>query len=312
MKTRPDPCSTDRDTRILIIDDDAALLQALPHTIRMDLEGVTVETSDSAPQALERIASTDFDVIVTDIKMPHMDGLTLLNEIIKVRPDTPTLLMTGNGEQELAVQAVQQGAYAFITKPMDRKYFLAWLRRALQTRELKRQVVEQQEALCRDAMALQAELAQRLRAEDALRESEMKFRSVVQSANDAIVLADEAGAIMLWNLGAQVIFGYTEAEIVGKPLTMLLPPRYHAGHRRGLDQMRTGSESTVGGRTIELHGRRKDGHEFPIELSMGNWRTADSIFYCGIIRDITERKRADKARAQLETLIQKSDDAIIT
>jgi PAS domain S-box-containing protein len=299
---------SNRPARILIIDDDPALLEALPDTVRMHLEGAAVETSGSAQTALELIASIDYEVIVTDIRMPQIDGLTLLAEIMKIRPDTPTLLITGHGEEAIAVQAVQRGAYAFLTKPMDRNYFVAWVRRALQTRELQRRLSAQQEALKLHAAALQAELIQRQRVEEALRESEMKFRSVVQSANDAIVLADSMGTVLLANLSAQLLFGYPEAEIVGKPLTLLMPPRYHALHARGLERMQAGGESTIIGRTLELHGVRKDGLEFPIELSLGSWRTAESILYCGIIRDITERKRAEKTRAQLAALMKASDE----
>ena len=83
--------------RVLVVDDDSALLEALPETVRLRLEGVEVETCDSAPEALARIEGNDYDVIVSDIKMPGMDGLALLAEIKQRRPSTPTLLITGHG-----------------------------------------------------------------------------------------------------------------------------------------------------------------------------------------------------------------------
>src|SRR5213076_3192066 len=76
---------------VLIVDDDPALLEALPETLRLRMNGVTVDTADSAAAALDRIASQDYDAIVTDIKMPGMDGLALLSEIRARRPDTPIL-----------------------------------------------------------------------------------------------------------------------------------------------------------------------------------------------------------------------------
>jgi DNA-binding NtrC family response regulator len=133
--------------RVLLVDDDLALLQALPEALRLRMSGVTVDTADSAAAALNRIDAWDYDVIVTDIKMPGMDGLALLAEIRTRRPDTPTLIITGHGEHELVVQALRGGAYDFIQKPIDRDYFVASLRRAIQKRELSCKVREQQLAL---------------------------------------------------------------------------------------------------------------------------------------------------------------------
>jgi len=135
--------------RVLIVDDDPALLQALPETVRTRLNGMIVETADSAKAALGRIATVEYDAIISDIKMPGMDGLALLQEIGQRWPETPTLLITGHGEHELAVQALRGGAYDFIQKPIERDYFLASLQRAIQVRQLRRQVAEQQAALAR-------------------------------------------------------------------------------------------------------------------------------------------------------------------
>jgi CheY-like chemotaxis protein len=96
--------------RILVVDDDPALLKALPETVRLRLDGVDVDTCDSAPEALERVRRTDYDVIVSDIKMPGMDGLALLAEIKQLRPSTPTLLITGQGEGGFSVVGVRGGA----------------------------------------------------------------------------------------------------------------------------------------------------------------------------------------------------------
>src|SRR5437867_7308824 len=106
--------------RVLIVDDDAALLQALTEALRLRMGVVTVDTADSAAAALDRIAARDYDAIVTDIKMPGMDGLALLAEIRAHRPDTPTLMITGHGEHALAIHALRGGAYDFIQKPIDR------------------------------------------------------------------------------------------------------------------------------------------------------------------------------------------------
>lgn len=146
---------------VLIVDDDNALLQALPQALSLRIPGIQVETSDSAVEALKQIQQYDYDAIVTDVKMPGMDGLALLTRIKEIRPETPALLITGHGEHDLAIQALRGGAYDFIQKPIDRDYFVAALQRAIQTYGLRRQVQEQQLALERYAQSLETLVQER-------------------------------------------------------------------------------------------------------------------------------------------------------
>ena len=140
---------------ILLVDDDAALLQALPQALHLRIDDIKIDTSDSAWAAVKLIEENDYDAIVSDIKMPGMDGLALLAKIQELRPNTPTLLITGHGEHDLAVQALRGGAYDFIQKPIDRDYLVAALQRAVQTRQLRRKVYEQQLALELHAKSLE-------------------------------------------------------------------------------------------------------------------------------------------------------------
>jgi diguanylate cyclase (GGDEF)-like protein/PAS domain S-box-containing protein len=154
-----------------------------------------------------------------------------------------------------------------------------------------------------------------MQTEEALRESEMRFRSVAESASDAIVAADMRGHIISWNRGAESIFGYSEDEVVGKSLSMLMPERFRAMHEAGIARVAEHgpSASRIMGSTAEVVGLRKDGREFPLELSLATWDTPSGRFFSGIIRDITERKKAEnKIRALLETapdpIVEVSDD----
>ena len=148
-------------SHVLIVDDDAALLQALPEALKLRMSELMVDTADSAAAALDRIAAQDYNAIVTDIKMPGMDGFALLDEIRARRPDTPTLMITGHGERALAVKALRRGACDFVQKPIDRDYFVALLRRAIQMNELSRQVKQQQLALERRADELERTVEER-------------------------------------------------------------------------------------------------------------------------------------------------------
>src|SRR5437870_4939135 len=148
---------------VLLVDDDLALLQALPEALRLRMGGVKIDTADSAEAELGLMAARNYDAIVTNIKMPGIDGLELLAEIRTQRPDTPTVMITGHGEHDLVVQALRGGAYDFIQKPIDRDHFVASLSRAIQMRELSRRVKEQQTALERHLNDLEAIVKERTR-----------------------------------------------------------------------------------------------------------------------------------------------------
>jgi len=129
----------------------------------------------------------------------------------------------------------------------------------------------------------------------ALRQSEERFRSMTQTAIDAIISADSRGRIISWNLGAQTIFGYREEEIINQPLTILMPERYRAAHQGGVNGRRSSGKVPFVGRTMELHGLRKDSEKFPLELSMSRWEAEGKSGYTAIIRDISDRQAVTQA-----------------
>lgn len=136
-------------------------------------------------------------------------------------------------------------------------------------------------------------LAELESTEEALREGEEKFRNIARTAVDAIILADSNGDIILWNASAQRIFGYTEEEIRGKPLTVLMPEQYRDGHQKGMERVKSTGKSSYFGKITEMQGLRKDRNIFPIELSVSMWRSGKETFFSGIIRDITKRKELE-------------------
>ena len=164
---------------VLVVDDDTALLEALPQALSLRLTAIKVDTSDSALNALALIQEHDYDAIVSDIKMPGMDGLALLQKIQELRPDTPTLLITGHGEHDLAVQALRGGAYDFIQKPIDRDYMVAALNRAIQTRRMRHQLAEQQRALELHALSLERIVENRTRELVEANATKDKFLSMI-------------------------------------------------------------------------------------------------------------------------------------
>ena len=154
------------------------------------------------------------------------------------------------------------------------------------------------------------DITQRKLAEEKLRDSEEQFRSVVGMASDAVIVADERGIIRVWNEASEKIFGYAEAEAVGQPLTLIMPEEYHRPHAAGLKRLLDTGVGPLMGKTVELTGRRKDGSEFPVELSLTNRRTAKGLVFTAILRDITERKHNEEALRESEERLRQLTENI--
>ncbi len=147
--------------------------------------------------------------------------------------------------------------------------------------------------MARALVVFRENLSRTVQAEERLK-SEARYQALVESANDAIVTADSVGNIVGWNRYAEIIFGYTEAEAIGQPLTLLIPTRYRERHLAGMGRVLSGGEPHIIGKTVEVDGLRKDQGEFPMELSLVKWEIAEGRFVTGTIRDITARRAAER------------------
>ncbi len=149
----------------------------------------------------------------------------------------------------------------------------------------------------------QARIAREMEAKNqALTESEARYRQLTESSLDAVVLADAAGRIALFNHAAERIFGYQASEVIGQPVTILVPPKFREAHTRGLTRFVETRVARLVGRTVELRALRKSGEEFPIELSLNAIDSAGELQFIGSIRDQTERHRMREMLVQSEKL----------
>jgi PAS domain S-box-containing protein len=139
------------------------------------------------------------------------------------------------------------------------------------------------------------DISERTEMTRALAASEHRMEAILATANDAIVSIDDRGRVVLWNRGASEMFGFTAEDMVGQPITAVIPERFRGPHEEGIKRVSSGGERHVIGQTVELAGLHSDGREFPIELSLATWETDGRTYYSGIIRDITERKVAEDA-----------------
>jgi PAS domain S-box-containing protein len=160
------------------------------------------------------------------------------------------------------------------------------------------------------------DITERKISEKVLLEREARLRSVVETAIDAIITVNSTGLIIDWNQAAEKIYGYTASEIIGKPANTIIPERIHPRDSQQMTAaVQQGEERVILNRREGL-GIRKDGAEFPTEVSQSIWKSGGEVFATGIVRDITERKNAEKAllerEERLRAIVETAVDGIIT
>jgi PAS domain S-box-containing protein len=270
---------------VLVVEDNPDLVIGLRDLLLHD--GYDVTVAGTVAGAIELVRTHRFNAILLDLGLPDGDGIDVLKETQRLDPSLPVVIVTAHISPDRTVGSLTEGAFAYLTKPYHREELRQTLRRAIGVKEL----------------SVQAELTAHL-----LHESEARFRSLVESATDAILVADHRGILISWNRSAAALFGYASEDAIGKPLTLLMPERYRSAHEKGLARMESTGTSHVIGSVVELHGLRKNGTEFPIELSLATWNTTAGNFYSGIIRDISSRKKTESALRRSDQILREVAD----
>lgn len=220
--------------------------------------------------------SEDLDLILSDHSMPGFDALQALRLLQESGLDIPFIVVTGSFEDQ-AIECMKRGAADYLLKDRLGRLGPAVLQ-AIQDRQLRR---ERQEI------------------EQSLRESEARFRSVAESAVDALVLVDESLLIGYCNPAVEQIFACPAQELRGRQLSLLLADQDHERLDAALESVRADRPGTQRNKHEEFVGRRADGTEFPMELSLSAWQVADGSFVSAFIRDLSEVKQSLRT-AQLQ------------
>jgi len=276
---------------ILIVDDTPANLKLLAGILKT--EGYQVRPAADGELAIRSAQADPPDLILLDIRMPDMDGYEVCRRLKSSAEtqDIPVLFISGLGEPMDKVKAFALGGVDYILKPFENNEILARVRTHLSIRLMQKQLEEQNLQLRKTGEILEQQVAQRTQE---LRESEERFRSVSQTANDAIITIDEQGLVVSWNMSASKMFGYDEKEMLGNTLSRIMPERYRTDHEAAIQRLSSDSETRHKLRiTMEREGLHNDGQVFPIELSLSSWISGGKYFYSGILRDISERKQAE-------------------
>jgi PAS domain S-box-containing protein len=292
--------------RVLVAEDEPPLLRAICDLVDIEPELKVVGAATNADEAVEIAAAERPDVAVVDVRMPG-GGAMAAQGIRERSPGTRILALSAYDDQATVLEMLRAGVVGYLIKGISPGEVVEAIRRA----------VRGQASLSIDVITnvideLARDLAERRQSEEVLKRSEERFRNLVESAPDAVLIADEQGRIVLVNEQTEALFDYPRNELLGSPVETVLPERVrdrHVGHRAAYLKEPTTRPMGVG---LDLAGRRRDGSEFPVDISLSAMETEGGKLVTAFVRDITERRRGEMAFRQLAAIVESSEDAIMS
>ena len=261
--------------KILLVDDSAENLISLEAAL--EAPGRELVLAQSGMEALRYLLDADFAAILLDVKMPELDGFQTA-ELIRSRKrsrHTPILFLTGYKSDEHLFRGYDMGAVDYLFKPI--------------VPEILRSKVAVFVELSRNNALLR-------RQAEVLGKAEQKFRSLLEAAPDAIIISSGDGQISLVNSQTEIMFGSHREELIGASIRSLVPGwSGHSGPSGPANESHPHRE---------LWARRKDGSEFPVELTLSPLQTEEGLLVTSAVRDITERRKRDDQIRELNTRLE--------
>ena len=249
--------------RVLLIEDnpgDARLiLELLRGTEDLDFE---LERLERLGPALDRVNEAGVDIVLLDLGLPDSQGLETFSRVHARLPAEPIVVISGLDDEQVALAAVRAGAQDYLVKGRIEGQLLG---------RVIRYAIERKRA-------------------------ETRLGAIMRSALDAHITMDPLGNVTGWNPQAETMFGWTAAEAAGRPLAeMIIPPTLRQAHWRGLRHFAESGVGPILNRRMELTALRRDGSEFPVELSVTPIRIGNEWSFSAFLRDLTERKRVEES-----------------
>jgi hypothetical protein len=266
-------------TRILLVEDsaaDAALVGAL---LAEAGEHFVVEHVPRLAAAGEHLAAYGTDCVLLDLSLPDAHGREAVERLRGWAPAVPLVVLSGTRDPELMVAALHAGAEDFLVKGgIDGEVLARAVRHARERRRISEELRVQQE----------------------------QSRLIVDSAHDAFVSIDVTGTVVEWNRRAEEIFGWTRAEILGRPLAeTLVPAELRQAHRDGLQRVLDGGSPRLLGKRIEVRALHRSGRQLPIELALWGVGTGADRRFHAFMHDITERLQLQAERERVRALAER-------
>jgi two-component system NtrC family sensor kinase len=274
--------------KILLIDDEEDILKVLSMSLKID--GYEVITAASGDKGIEQFEQTSPQIVLTDIKMPGMDGLQVLKKIKELTSDVEVIIITGHGDIDSAIEALQYGASDFIHKPVKDKALSIALKRAKEKLKIRQQLKEYTENL---------EKMVKLATKEIERKSNFQAK-LIRSSTDGILATDENGRVIIFNPEAEKVFGYQRAEVVQKlDMKDLFPPEISAFFKQKLTKGHHGDDQPW----MEVLVNSKEGEKIPVRFS-GTiiWEKNRRMGTVSFFQDLREIKRLEKELVDSERL----------
>ena len=267
--------------QVLLIEDNPGDARLVREMLSQAGKSIPVELTwvDRLDKGLQYLGTGHVDAILLDLSLPDSTRPDTLRRVLQAAPSIPVIVMTGMADERVSTEAVRAGAQDYLIKgDMDGRLLTRAIHYAI---ERKR--------------------------------GENRIQSVIEAIYSSLVMTDARGKILLVNLTTEKLFGYRRDELIGQSIELLFPARYQEKHSAGrVIFMVPPNLSPMGPRHGELYGLRKDGTEFPIEIGLNSIETEQGRMVLASIIDLTEQKRARAHINQLASIVESSEDAILS